>query len=241
MATLIETEALNILSDSRVEDSKLYLPDVQLSRVMYVQVNKILVAMGGKWNRKEKAHVFANDPEDAIENILLTGEYTDIKKEFQFFETPKQVVDEILQIANIGDSETVLEPSAGRGGIAQYLNKCDCIELEDSNYEFLISNGYNIVGRNFLEFEKEYDVIVANPPFSKQQDIDHIKHMIKLAKRKVVSVASSSVLFRDNKKTVEFRELVEELGGYIQLLPPDSFKSSGTKVNTCLISIEKGE
>jgi hypothetical protein len=48
---------------------------------------------------------------------------------------------------------------------------------------------------------------------------------------------SASVLFRTNRKTVEFRELIESLGGAIEPLPAETFKASGTMVNTCLVMV----
>jgi 16S rRNA G1207 methylase RsmC len=114
---------------------------------------------------------------------------------------------------------------------------CDCIELNPENREYLTTNGFNLVGDDFMSFEGEYDVIIANPPFSKQQDIDHINKMIDMARRKVVSVASASVLYRDNKKTLSFRERIESLGGTIEMLPENTFSESGTNVNTCVVVV----
>ena len=81
-------------------------------------------------------------------------------------------------------------------------------------------------------------MIIANPPFTRQQDIDHINHMLGLANRKVISIASASVIWRDNKKTLEFRDRIESMGGSITSLPDDSFKSSGTSVRTCIINVD---
>jgi hypothetical protein len=36
----------------------------------------VLKAMGGKWHRHSKGHVFDGDPTEAIELASLTGEYT---------------------------------------------------------------------------------------------------------------------------------------------------------------------
>lgn len=234
----IKNDVANVLANSRIESNKLYLPGTQLERKLYMAVNKVLNAIGGKWNRSEKAHIFKQNVEDIVEEILLAGEYTDQKKEYQFFETPVEIVKQLLELADIQDGDTVLEPSAGRAMIASMINDCDCIELNQSNREYLRSNGFNLVGENFLDFSGKYDVIVANPPFTKQQDIDHINHMIKIATRRVVSVASSSVLFRDNKKTVDFRNKIKELGGSITPLPNKAFLKSGTNVNTCIVCVD---
>ena len=233
----ISNDVANILSNSIVEGNKLFLPKGQLDRKLYVSVDKVLKAIGGKWNRKGKAHLFPESPENIIEEILQTGEYTDAKKEYNFFETPEPLVEQLLEMADIGEG-TVLEPSAGRGAIAKFLS-CDCVEMEEDNRKYLNENGFNVVGDDFLQFNTPYDYIIANPPFAKQQDIDHVFHMIALARRTVVSVMSASVLFRDNKKTVEFRELINRWGGTITPLPEKTFRDSGTNVNTCVMEVTK--
>jgi len=233
----ISNEVANILSNSTVKGINLFLPKGQLDRKLYVSVDKVLKAIGGKWNRQRKAHLFSESPEDIIEEILQTGEYTDAKKEYNFFETPEPLAKQLIEMADI-DGGTVLEPSAGRGAIAKFLS-CDCVELEKSNWKYLVDHGYNLVGDDFLKFNTSYDYILANPPFQKQQDIDHVTHMITLARKRVVSVMSASILFRTNRKTVEFRELVDSYGGTIIPLPEKTFRDSGTNVNTCVVEVTK--
>lgn len=233
----ISDDVANVLANSKVEGNNLFLPEGQLDRKLYVAVNKVLVAIKGKWNRKEKAHVFNASPTDIIEEILLTGEYVDEKKEFQFFETPSELAIQLISMAEIQTGESVLEPSAGKGRIAELIDSCNCVELNQANRQYLLKRGFKLVGEDFLNFNGRYDVIVANPPFSKQQDIDHVNKMIDIAKRRVVSVMSASVMFRDNKKTVSFRERIKSLGGSIELLPEKIFAESGTNVRTCVVVV----
>lgn len=233
----IKEEVIEVLVNCRVEGTKLFLPDIQLERSLYVGVNKVLDSLGGKWNRSAKAHLFNESPEQMIDNVLLTGEYTDAKKEFQFFETNEDLALDLVSRACIKDGETVLEPSAGKGGIAQHIENVDCVELMPENRQYLIDKGYNLVGENFLDHTEKYDVIVANPPFSKQQDIIHVNHMLDIARRKVVAVMSLGVVFRTDKRTIAFRERVKSMGGTIERLPDKSFVSSGTSVSTCVVEV----
>jgi len=236
----ISNDVSNVLANSRIDGDKLFLPGGQLDRKLYIAVNKVLTAIKGKWNRSAKAHIFLESPIETIDNILITGEYTDEKKEFQFFETPAPLARKLVAMAEIMDGETVCEPSAGRGRIAEHLPPAatTCFELNKSNKSFLEGELFSVEGDDFLQSDKKFDIFVANPPFTKQQDIDHVNHMISLANRRVVSVMSASVLFRDNKKTVDFRNMIDELGGTIEMLPRDSFKDSGTKVNTCVVCVD---
>ena len=50
----ISNTVLDILGNCEVQDNVLYLPNVQLDRADYTAVNKVLEALGGKWNRKAK-------------------------------------------------------------------------------------------------------------------------------------------------------------------------------------------
>ena len=233
----INDDVTNVLANSKIENSLLFLPPEQLDRKLYLSVNKVLTAIGGKWNSSKKAHVFSKDPSSILEEILLTGEFIDTKTDYQFFETPNSLAIQLVEMACIQPGETILEPSAGKGKIARHIPGCDCIELNLDNRKYLTDNGFNLVGDDFLKFERDYDVIVANPPFANQQDITHIKHMSMMVRRCIVSVMSASVLFRTNPKTLKFRAFVDKFGGTIEPLPNNTFKESGTLVKTCVVKI----
>ena len=236
----IPNEVANVLAESRTVGELLYLPPGQLERNLYLAVNKVLEALKGKWNRQAKAHVFPMNIEDAVEEVLMTGEYTNEKNEFQFFETPTELASEMVRWADIQPGDTVLEPNAGRGAIAleiARITRPDCIELNQRCRSHVMGLGFHVVGDDFLDQVHCYDHIIANPPFTKQQDITHCTLMIRLARKSVISVMSASVLFRENKKTVEFRELVESNSGTIEPLPEKTFAESGTNVNTCMLKV----
>lgn len=236
----ISDDVANVLGNSQVDGDKLYLPAGQLDRSLYVAVNKVLEAIGGKWNRKAKAHLFDKPIEDILEEVLLTGQYVNAKTEYQFFETPEPLAGDLVLLADIRRGETCLEPSAGKGAIARYMPNPDCVELHPGCREYLTEHGFKVVADDFLLFNQPYDVIVANPPFSKQQDVDHVAHMIELARHRVVSVMSASVKFRTNRKTQEFRALLALLNGRIIDLPEGSFEASGTGVNAVVVTCEGG-
>ena len=108
----IEKEILNILERCTMEIGKkniVYLPPEQLDRKTYLAVNKCLEAIGGKWSRKEKGHIFEDYPVNIFENLLLTGEVEDIKKEFQFFETPKELARQMIEMAELKDNEKMYD------------------------------------------------------------------------------------------------------------------------------------
>ena len=235
----IKKEIIDLLERCEAEGQTLRITE-QLDRKAYTQLNKVLTGIGGKWNSKQKVHLFQEDVSEMIENIINTGEYSCIKKDFQFFPTPIELVKKMIKLAEIKLDDVCLEPSAGVGNIARFLPNCDVIELHEGNRKTLTEKGFSLVHDDFLTFVPEkYTAIVMNPPFSKGQDIEHVTKAIEIAERVVVAVTSASVMFRNDNKTVAFRELVASYDGIIEELPADSFKESGTYVKTCLVIVNK--
>lgn len=244
MTKKIDEATLAILSRVTVDGDKIFLTCGQLDRKQYMAVNEVLNNMGGKWNRKAKAHVFDGDPADKLEQVLVSGEITPPEK-YGYFPTPPDLAQRVVDLAEIGPGMRVLEPSAGRGAIADCVPagcRLDCVELLAENFAALVAKGYTAARADFLsgEPDKAYDRIVMNPPFERQQDIDHVNHAWQFLEPggRLVSIMSAGVMFRENRKTVEFREFVGK-HGYIERLPEGSFKASGTGVNTCVVVVDK--
>lgn len=245
----ISDEVLAVLGECRVENSILYLPDRTLARELYVAVDKVLKALGGKWSRRDKGHVFEDDPCGAIDAALLTGTYTSLSQDLQFFETQAPVVKRL--IADIEPGMKVLEPSAGKGAIAIPLIEKGCdvhaVEKHEPFREHLVDNGVRLIAEpDFMNIvpsrSGEFDAVVGNPPFTKQQDISHVSHMIDFLQSGGLLrvVMSAGIRFRTNRKTTEFLRKLEEMSYHEWYdLPEGSFKPSGTNVNTVLVSATK--
>lgn len=244
MAKLIDEKTLAILSRVTVGGKVIFLTCGQLDLKQYQAVNKVLENMGGKWDRKAKGHVFKDDPTDALEQVLLSGEITPPKK-FGYFPTPPELAQRVVDLAGIEPGMITLEPSAGQGGIADHIPlrpMVTCVELLSDNVKVLEGKGYRVHAGDFLATSpaEEYDRVVMNPPFEKQADIDHVLHAWKFLKPggRLVSIMAASVAFRENRKTTEFRELLES-HGFMEHNPAGAFKSSGTMVNTVTVVLDK--
>jgi len=246
----VDNEVLNVLSAAECNGSQLFLTG-QLDRNLYTRTNKVLEAAGGKWNRKAKAHIFDTDAFDRIEQIILTGDVVVPKDDFDFFPTPPVVSERVIELADIQNGMRVLEPSAGKGDLALAAQQ-SALDVKVDMFELMPENNAHLHSMNikdakigepidFLSVEPmaSFDRVVMNPPFCRQADIKHVSHALKFLKPGglLVSVMASSVTFRSNNLTTNFRKLIEERGGHIEELPEGSFKSSGTMVNTVIVVI----
>ena len=219
----------------------------QLERDLYVRCNKAYDALGGKWDRKAGGIVFKIDPRSEIEGLISDGQLQ-IDRD-GFFETPRAVVERMLELVPFPIGETnsyfVLEPSAGLGAIARYLHGLNftLIEKNHERCEELKKTYKHVLEMDFLKFNQTefFMRIYMNPPFEELQDIDHVKHAYDLLASggKMVSVMAESAFFRSDKKSTVFREWLNEVNAYNEKLPERSFKESGTYVKTRLLVIEK--
>lgn len=234
----VDKTVIEVLAGCEMDENLLKLPG-QLDRKLYEKVSKILKGIGGKWNSARKAFVFSENVEDIVADIVNTGEFISEKQTFQFFPTPVSLARHMVHIAEIMPGELCLEPSAGIGNIAQFMPYCDCVELNENNRKVLVEKGFNVVHDDFMTFqpEKQYDVIIMNPPFRKGQDAEHIMKAVSIAGRVVIAIASASVMFHSGRKYKDLRELISKYNGTIEELPAGSFKESGTAVNAVLITV----
>ncbi len=169
-----------------------------------------------------------------------------------YFPTPKVVAEKLVEEADIQPGMRVLEPSAGKGNIADVVKEkhpdatLSTIEYQPDLADILKVKGHEVIGQDFLGHTGQYDRIVMNPPFENLQDIDHVRHAYEQLKPggKLVSVMSPSPFFRSDKKAVEFREWLNSVGGVSEKLPEKSFAEKSeraTGVGSMMVTIEKPE
>lgn len=221
----------------------------KLERKLYERVNKALELLGGKWSRKAQAHLFEGGAGDVVADAVATGAVVDHKKEFQFFETPDDVAARLVAMADVRPGQAVLEPSAGRGRIVVALRRGGvepvACELWDKNREVLRALGVEVLCDDFFNLDptRAFDRIVANPPFSRQQDVAHVRRMWDHLRPggRLVSVMSPAWSFRTHNPSRDFRAFVELMGGRYVSLAPGSFSASGTEVNAGIMVLDKPE
>ncbi|RYG27178.1 class I SAM-dependent methyltransferase, partial [bacterium] len=255
-------ETIEILLKCVVEGHTVKLPNIELDADKeYRPVKKALERIGGKWNSRAQGFVFEEDPTELLASIQR-GEPVNIKKDFQFFATPVSLANYLVSIAydkclvNI-ENPKILEPSAGDGALVKAIVKhmpdqrVDCFELMELNRIKLQKvAGTDVLGGDFLEavaqdtmkmITEQYDLIIANPPFTKNQDIDHIRAMYKCLKPGgvIVTIASPSWTFGQQKKQTDFKEWLENIGATTEEVAAGQFKESGTNVSAVIITLQK--
>lgn len=248
----MEQQVINILQKCSVDGLLIKLPAGQLDRELYQVVAKQLQLIGGRWKGgKTQGFLFKEDPTDYLAK-LCAGESINLKKEFQFFATPDEVADRLVELACIEPGHIVLEPSAGQGAIIKAIHRVDpdieidCYELIDLNRAFLEKlKNITIVGKDFIKEEKTiiYDRIIANPPFSKNQDIEHVTEMYDRLEDggRLVSIMSNHWRFASGKKEKAFKLFIEESGAEVYDIEPGAFKESGTTISACIVVIDRTE
>ena len=149
-----------------------------------------------------------------------------------YFPTPPALAGEVIRKANIRSGDTVLEPSAGDGQLANRVrtenpeSPLSVVEQSGALRKILEAEGHNVVGEDFLEHNGPLvDRIVMNPPFSDNQDIQHVRHAFDLLKPggRVVAVMSEHGFFASGKTETEFRDWLDEIGGTSEKNPDNSF------------------
>jgi len=257
---MISEKVRSIVNDCVISDDVVYLPNIKLERKDYMEVAKHLEALGGNWNRNKQGFVFKTIPDDLLPAVV--PKHVDVlKKELNFFPTPAELADEVVALSmtwKVGNSNhpMVLEPSAGHGALLEsFLKRCDASPRENIHYCEIHPENQAVladkklgrcVGNDFLEYstDNKYDIIVANPPFAKNQDIIHMTKMIEHLNQYglLVSICSKHWAFANDKKSKAFRDLLDSdviRTYYTEDVPEGAFKESGTNIATQILVVQK--
>lgn len=157
----------------------------------------------------------------------------------------------------------VLEPSAGTGNLARrcvdknstderllrdgYQQRVivDCVEIQPGLAADLEAEGiYNkVICADFMALQPDpsYDMVIMNPPFDRERDIDHVVQALRFLKPggTLHAIMSAGTEFRETKKAVAFRALMEKMRATWTDLPAGSFSEVGTNVNTVIVRVRK--
>ncbi len=174
----------------------------------------------------------------------------------QLFPTPRELAARMVDLANLQIGARVLEPSAGTGRILEALPGVSpfpgmrqtaldvvAVEIMQSLADRLKESGLAgfVKCADFLTCTPEelgsFDACLMNPPFAPSAlDIEHIQHALGMLKPGGVLVA---ICANGPRQNAQLRPIVEASNGTWEVLPADTFKESGTGVNTVLLSMTR--
>jgi len=152
-----------------------------------------------------------------------------------FYPTPEHVLDSMGIDCN---NKIVLEPSAGKGDIVDYIKKHGAkkvIACEDNEDLFnIVKEKCGMLKRDFLQVTADevshIDMIVMNPPFS--NGVEHLLHAWEIAPGncEIISLINTSI-YNDGyyKKRQQFNKLVRDYGTTEDL--GDCFGNAERKTN----------
>lgn len=168
----------------------------------FAEACNVLVTLGGV-PVHEGTFAFDYPAEDVIREVAASGVLPD-QKAHQFYPTPADIAARVIAVAEIEDGHTVLEPSAGHGGLAMFLPKdrTTLVEVAKLHCDILRAKGFaSVVCEDFLRWApgRRFDRIVMNPPFAGGQWVRHLEHASTLlaAGGRIVSVLPVGARERD--------------------------------------------
>lgn len=140
----------------------------------------------------------------------------------QFYPTPYDLVEHMMDKVDWSKVRFALEPSAGKGDIAEGMKRrlkgkkaqIECVEIDPDLRSVLEGKGFCVVGTDFLAWDgvTRYDLIAMNPPF---KDGDkHLAKALELMKHggQIVCLLNASTVERNGENLRG--ELLDKLNEY---------------------------
>ena len=190
---------------------------------------------------------------------------TALSKDLAFYRTPKDAAQFAFRDAWL--SGRVLEPSAGDGALVRWLLECwdeaakapwfkqaplSIVAYEahggrSAQLDAIASSDSRVtsIRANFLQAlpTGDFDQVVMNPPFAGTHYIDHVLHAWEFLAPggKLMAILPITARLGQDPVRQRFQDWVEARCDYgcWSDLPAQSFKTSGTNVNTTVLTLRK--
>ncbi len=179
------------------------------------EAHDVLRALGGVQREKGADEwQFDYPPGDVLSEIITSGCIPDARSH-QYYPTPQHMAEQAIELADIGEYHWCLEPSAGTGGLADYMPmaRTVCVEVSSLHCEVLRAKGRDVHRDDFLEWAvmayergQRFNRIVMNPPFADGRWKEHLRAAMKLLDFGGVLVA----ILPEGANTGNVRLLAEE-------------------------------
>lgn len=171
---------LSVLRDARQTGNELSLPYLSdVNKNIMAEAIRTLEYIGGV--HEKNVVRFDYDPRYVLRDIVTSGCIPD-QKAHQYYPTPENVALAAVALADIGPDDLCLEPSAGQGGLADYMPKAHtaCIEISALHCAILKAKGHNVTQADFLAWatipkKPQFDRVILNPPYSEGRWLAHLQ------------------------------------------------------------------
>ncbi len=171
---------------------------------------------------------------------LMETAAAEASKSEQFYPTPPGIVERyILPNLPMTPGMRILEPSAGRGDIADVIMaacpecQVDVVELGDMRRELLELKGYRVVGTDFWSFgvqsvtgtkqniavidpqyASRYDAVVMNPPFDRGVGMAHVRRAYEFLRPggRLIAVLPERTMSGTSRESISFQQWAKAHG-----------------------------
>lgn len=165
-----------------------------------------------------------------------------------FYPTPISTIIHMIHKVNLRDKNSILEPSAGKGDILDYIvenyrfkDKVYAVEKNPELQLILKGKGYKVLTDDFLTFDpaNQFDLILMNPPF-----IDGVKHLLKaweiIKNGEIVCLLNSETLNNPfSKERVLLLDIIKQHGDVEDMGDCFSTSEHKTNVNVSMVYLKK--
>lgn len=162
-----------------------------------------------------------------------------------FYPTPSHVISQMIAQTDILD-KVILEPSAGKGDIVDYLKDNGCgrvlaYEINE-NLRTILSTKCQILGNDFLKSDptdySHVDMIIMNPPFHNADK--HIIHAFNNAPEgcEIIALCNQETVSKDYRYG-EFGKILQDYGTHDNLGNCFNMAERSTNVDVALIRLYK--
>lgn len=210
MARPLPFAVLEILGDGRKKrggENTVFLSSSTIAgsnKVAWAEAARVLESIGGVHDGRG---TFAFDywPGQVLDEIIVSGCIPDYKSH-QYYPTPENLAQMAVELANIGEADICLEPSAGTGGLAKFMpvDRTRCVEISTMHANILSAQGFAVACDDFLVWSSLpghplFDRVVMNPPFSEGRWNAHVESAAGMVKAggRLVAILPTSAKNRD--------------------------------------------
>ena len=190
MGSIVDFERFVIIDGLRQQVDRIPVPNAvclpsgkfESSRYAIDELTQLLSALGGVRMSEGKGQLpywqFDFYALNLIHEVAAQG-YLPERKSHQFYPTPPQLAERLVNWLDIQEADATLEPEAGQGGIADFLpkNQTTCVEISGLHCKILEAKGHRATQADFMEWSPghNFDVIAMNPPYSEGRWQAHLK------------------------------------------------------------------